>query len=67
MGAAVPYPHLRGDYRPREAPALAATADELVPEEAPTEPVLALEDGATETADDEGATPCHEEFPALLA
>ena len=60
-------PHAQGDttyfpgstQRPREAPALAATAAELDPEEAPTTPVLALEEGATDTVD-EGAEPCHE-------
>ena len=49
-------------YRPRDAPALDATAPELEPEEAPTDPVLALEDGATDTED--GAAPCQPELAA---
>ena len=52
------------NYRPRDAPALAATAPELDPEEAPTDPVLALEDGATDPEADEGEAPCHPELPA---
>ena len=52
-----------GDYRPRDAPALAATAAELEPEEAPTAPVLAFEDGATDAEAEDGETPCHEELP----
>jgi hypothetical protein len=50
-------------YRPRDAPALAATAPELEPEETPTAPVLALDDGATDAEADEGEAPCHPELP----
>ena len=52
-------------YRPRDAPALAATALELEPEEAPTLPVLALEEGATDPeVEEDGEAPCHPELPA---
>jgi hypothetical protein len=45
---------------------VAATAEELDPDETATAPVLAFDDGATEAADDDGAAPCHPELLAEL-
>ena len=43
---------------------MAATAAELDPDDGATDPVLALDDGATELEPDDGDMPCH---PELLA